>query len=152
MNLNFTLAKARDFDVVILKENGWINYTKLCKDLTGKSEKFRRLIIDSEQLHELIKSYESKLMTEEFLGHEINVTNLVNCGILKSFGSIQQVKNKDYVGTYGPRYMLDFIIMTCNISYYKFSKLLNFSDKSHLKDNMFLKLRMFDITSENKNL
>lgn len=48
MNLNFTLAKARDFDVVILKENGWINYTKLCKDLTGKSEKFRRLIIDSE--------------------------------------------------------------------------------------------------------
>lgn len=24
-----------------------------------------------------------------------------------------------YIGTYGPRYMLDFIIMTCDISYYK---------------------------------
>ena len=24
----FTVAKARDFDVIILKENGWINYTK----------------------------------------------------------------------------------------------------------------------------
>lgn len=55
-------------------------------------------------------------MTSEFRRHEYK---LINFGILKSYGSIQQVKNKDYVGTYGPRYMLDFIIMTCNVKYYK---------------------------------
>ena len=85
MNANFTLAKARDFDVVILKENGWINYTKLCKDLTGKSEKFRHLIGDNETLKHLITLYEPKLMTAEFRGHEINISNLTKYGMSYPF-------------------------------------------------------------------
>lgn len=113
----FTTAKVRDFDVVILKENGWINYTKLCKDLTGKSEKFRNLLKDSEQLHELIKSYEN-LSTVEFHGRNITITNLVEMNILSTFKNPKEYDSM-YIGTYGPRYMLDFIIMTCNISYYK---------------------------------
>ena len=112
----FATAKVRDFDVVILKENGWINYTKLCKDLTGKSEKFRHLINDNEQLQVLIRNYEYNLSTAEFRGTQFTVIKLTELDILKTFN-----KNVDnnYKGTYGPRYMLDFIIMTCNISYYK---------------------------------
>lgn len=59
MSKLFIAAKIRDFDVVILKDNGWINYTKLCKDLTGIRTKFRDLINDNKQTFlKLFDSYE----------------------------------------------------------------------------------------------
>ena len=115
----FATTKVRDFDVVILKENGWINYTKLCKDLTGKSDKFKGLIRKNPDLHQLILSYNERLMKGPQSLHEITIDNLIKLNIFIKYGSILQVKNPNYVGTYGPRYILDFIIMTCNISYYK---------------------------------
>lgn len=111
----FTTTKVRDFDVVILKENGWINYTKLCKDLTGFDEKFRRLIGSNEDMQFIIKEYE-KIGTDEMVGTKFTIINLTKIGILKTFNS--GVGN-DFKGTYGPRYMLDFIIITCNVKYYK---------------------------------
>ena len=117
MNTNFTLAKARDFDVVILKENGWINYTKLCRDLTGNEDKFRSLINKNTSLQILIKSYEN-LRPENSPVLDFTINNLTKLNILKQFNNYRQVGEIN-VGTYGPRYMLDFIIMTCNINYYK---------------------------------
>ena len=131
----FTVAKARDFDVIILKENGWINYTKLCKDLTGKTEKFRNLIKDNESLHQLIMIHIQNLGTVEFHGTQFNVENLSKLNILKTFNKVEN----NFKGTYGPRYMLDFIIMTCNIKYYKsiYDALELIDDYANLNNSSF---------------
>ena len=58
-NSKFIKTKERDFDMVILKESGWINYTKLCKNLTGNEDKFRSLVNKNTSLQILIKNYEN---------------------------------------------------------------------------------------------
>lgn len=111
----FTTAKVRDFDVIILKENGWINYTKLCKDLTGIRTKFRDLILDNKQtFSKLFESYEEN-SRREFPPTEISIQNLEQVYLLITYNNV----GNNFKGTYGPRYLLDFIIIKCDISYYK---------------------------------
>ena len=98
----FTTAKVRDFDVVILKENGWINYTKLCRDLTNNDDKFRSLINKNTSLQTLIQSYEN-LRPENSPVLEFTIKSLTNLNILKQFNNYKQVGESN-VGTYGPRY------------------------------------------------
>lgn len=115
MNELFTIAKVRDFDVIILKDNGWINYTKLCKDLTGIRTKFRDLINDNKETFlKLFTSYEQNSW-REFPPTEISIQNLKRIHLLLSYNNV----DNNFKGTYGPKYLLDFIIIKCDISYYK---------------------------------
>ena len=54
---NFTYAKARDFEILVHKESGFINYTKLCKDLTGNRKSFNKLIETNPGFQSLILSF-----------------------------------------------------------------------------------------------
>lgn len=134
MTERFIIAKARDLDVVVLKENGWINYTKLCTDLTSNNDKFRSLINKNTNLQTLILSHE-KISTGEFSGTQITVNKLTELHVLMFFNNID---NK-FKGTYGPRYMLDFIIMTCDITYYKLihDALETIDDYSNVNNSSF---------------
>ena len=115
MNELFTTIKVGDFNVVILKNNGWINYTKLCRDLTGIRTKFRDLINDNrETFLKLFNSYEQNSCSE-FTTAKISIRNLEGKNLLLSYNNI----DINFKGTYGPRYLLDFIIIKCDISYYK---------------------------------
>ena len=117
--LVFKVAKARDFEVIIREDNGFINYTKLCQQINGgkkpfynikKNDDFKRLCIQmensaqgfplAENLTSLYKSISDKIE------YELNGANNNN-------------DNARISGTYMPRYLLDYVIMTCDISYYK---------------------------------
>ena len=117
---NFTYAKARDFEILIHKESGFINYTKLCKDLTGNNESFRILLRSNPGFQALILSFiQENNPGPTSPGSEtinFNISYLTTQNILINFN--KDVKLNE-MGTYGPKWMLDYIILHFKPEYYK---------------------------------
>ena len=110
---NFTYTKARDFEILVHKESGFINYTKLCKD-------FNKLIETNPGFQSLILSFiqENNMSPtrDTFQTSNFNVKYLVSQNICLMF-KIGVKLNE--MGTYGPKWMLDYIILHFKPEYYK---------------------------------
>ena len=117
---NFTYAKARDFEILVHKESGFINYTKLCKDLTDDRKAFRNLFKYNPGFQALILSFIQEnnpgAVTPRSETINFNVSYLVSQNVLINFN--KDVKLNE-MGTYGPKWMLDYIILHFKPEYYK---------------------------------
>ena len=117
--VEYKLVKARDFEVIVRSDNGFINYTKLCQQINDnrrpfsqlkKAETFKRLCIQMEFSAGRIRPAENVTSLYEQIKDHIEIT---------TSGSNNNVDLARVAGTYMPRYLLDYVIMTCDIGYYK---------------------------------
>ena len=117
--VEYKLVKARDFEVIVRSDNGFINYTKLCQQINGgkkpfynikANETFIRLCIQMENNSPGIPCELPEVSLYEQIKDRIEITET---------GSSKSEDRNRVAGTYMPRYLLDYVIMTCDISYYK---------------------------------
>lgn len=101
----FNIINANELEIVIMKNKKWINYTKLCKNL-GKN--FVNIVNTNNKFSKLVRTYED-------ITYDFNIENLIKNNILCNYKGIEN----EFTGIYGPRYMLEFIVITCDITYYK---------------------------------
>ena len=101
----FEIINISEFDIIRLKTNKWINYTKLCKNLNNN---FKTIINENINMSKLIKTHEN-------INYEITLKNLIKNNILIKYSNVED----KFKGVYGPEYMLEFIIFTCDITYHK---------------------------------
>lgn len=121
LNKQFSSFEFADFDVIVHKESGFINYSRLCKDLktTTVQSCFKKIINSNQKIWDIIMLYENK---EELKYKPRNIQTLVDLGIFKIF--INGVSPK-YFGTYGPSYLFNYVVMNTNIKYYKYINVNN---------------------------
>ena len=117
--VEYKLIKARDFEVIVCSNNGFINYTKLCQQINDerypfsqlkKADTFKRLCIQMENNSGRILPELPEVSLYEQIKDRIEITET---------GSSKSEDRNRIAGTYMPRYLLDYVIMTCDISYYK---------------------------------
>ena len=117
--VEYKLVKARDFEVIVRSDNGFINYTKLCQQINGgkkpfynikANDNFKRLCIQMETSSPGIPGDENKVSLYEQIKDRIEIE--ITGG--KEGSELEKLR-----GTYMPRYLLDYVIMTCDIGYYK---------------------------------
>ena len=117
--VEYKLVKARDFEVIVRSDNGFINYTKLCQQINDnrrpfsqlkKSETFQRLCIQMENSSGRIRPEQLDGSLYEQIKDRIEI---------EEGGRQQDPIIARISGTYMPRYLLDYVIMTCDIGYYK---------------------------------
>ena len=117
--IEYKFAKARDFEVIVRSDNGFINYTKLCQQINDghvpfrnikMNEEFKRLCIQMENNSAGIPAELPEVSLYEQIKDRIEITET---------GSSKSEDRNRIAGTYMPRYLLDYVIMTCDISYYK---------------------------------
>ena len=139
----FMTVKARDREVIV-DENGLINYTRLMETITGSRDSFRSvcrnnsglyahvLYHDREKLEawakkELTKTKKSEVRLNsrtseinEFLSSikTIEIDTLVKAHILVVYNGANSKANRACSGTYGPRYLLDFLLFNVDSIYY----------------------------------
>ena len=135
--VEFRYSKARDFEVII-DSNGYINYSKLLEQITGNRKKLLQLCEWNTSVFKLIYDYEKekidaylhkqeKSSVSRFLDTEENDENL---SLPKTMTVTQLVEANVFIiynggthrelwGTYGPRYLLDILIILSDVSYYK---------------------------------
>ena len=133
----FRYSKARDFEVII-DSNDYINYSKLLEQISGQTEKLRLLCKNNSSILTLIYDYEKEKIdewmkktmkssvrlfsrTEEndeilSLPQTMTISQLVeaNVFIVYTGGT-----HRELWGTYGPRYLLDILIMFTDVRYYR---------------------------------
>lgn len=121
LNKQFSSFEFVDFNVIVHKESGFINYSRLCKDLktTTVQSCFKKIINSNQKIWDIIMLYENK---EELKYKPRNIQTLVDLGIFKIF--INGVSPK-YFGTYGPSYLFNYVVMNTNIKYYKYINVNN---------------------------
>ena len=117
--VEYKLVKARDFEVIVRSDNDFINYTKLCQQINDnrrpfsqlkKSETFQRLCIQMEEPSGRIRPDGNEPSLYEQIKNRIEIE--ITGGDRGS--DMERIR-----GTYMPRYLLDYVIMTCDIGYYK---------------------------------
>lgn len=133
----FRYSKARDFEVII-DANGYINYSKLLESISGKSSKFKKLCERNSSILTLVYDYEKgkidaylrkskKSSVVPFAATEENdentslpkiltISQLVEASVLIVYNG---GSHRELWGAYGPRYLLDVLIMTTDIRYYR---------------------------------
>ena len=155
---SFKLAKARDFEVIVDAE-GRINYTKLLTQITGDENKLSNMCRFNSSILDVVRSYdEDKLLVwkgkfgsnsiprklgiaqegNNSLPDTMTVSQLKQASIFTEHrGGSKEVQF--LTGTYGPRYLLDILIILTRPSYYKLiHELLETIDNgSHLKNRSF---------------
>ena len=138
----FRTVKARDREVII-DADGLINYTTMMRDITGNRYSFRDICRDNRSLYAHVLHHDRKKLEawaskelartkksstggnppveeiNEFLSEirTIEIEGLVNAGILvvRKGGP---TSTSSYRGTYGPRYLLDFLLFNVDVVYY----------------------------------
>ena len=133
----FAYSKARDFEVIIDLETDYINYSKLCYLITEVDDKFKALVRfnchkfnniiyakDTDKLLKVLDPDDRRKVEEMSRGRILPLENIkkileiinsykftmdkyVELGI---FYTISGGKDVNIRGTYGPRYLIDFII------------------------------------------
>lgn len=116
LNNQFSSFEFADLKVIVHKDSGFINYSRLCKDLktTTIQSCFKKMINSNQKLWDIIMLYECK---EELKYKQRNIQTLVDLGIFKIFSNGVSPK---YFGTYGPLYLFNYVVMSTNIKYYKY--------------------------------
>ena len=153
-NHTFKMTKARGKEIIVM-EDGRINLTKFCqmfgdkafRDLR-KTKEFKWIVIGVENSQLDRKEKSPNFMTESFL----SVINEAQKWSLSSYAQLEKMvfyeaphgkptsKEGKVSGTYGPRYLIDWLIMIENPIYYSLvHELLNSID-----DGAQLKNRSFD--------
>ena len=151
--VEYKLVKARDFEVIVRSDNGFINYTKLCQQINdGKkpfykvkdTQTFKYLCIQMENHDQLICRSCSDVSLYEEIKSRIEMTEEGN-----STPEIARIS-----GTYMPRYLLDYVIMTCDISYYKLiHELMDSIDQvAQERQRSFIEELQSNISEQNRKL
>ena len=151
--VEYKLVKARDFEVIVRSDNGFINYTKLCQQINdGKkpfynikaNETFKRLCIQMEIHEPGIPGACSDARLYEQIKSRIEITEEGN-----STSEIARIS-----GTYMPRYLLDYVIMTCDIGYYKLvHELMDSIDRvAQERQRSFIEELQSNISEQNRKL
>ena len=139
----FMTVKARDREVIV-DENGYINYSKLMESITGNRDSFRGICRKNQSLcahvlhhdkakleawaeQELKKTKKSKARSfdrtseiDDFLSSikTIEIEALIEANILIAYSGSGNKDIRRCSGTYGPRYLLDFLLFNVDVSYY----------------------------------
>ena len=107
--VEYKLVKARDFEVIVRSDNGFINYTKLCQQINDnrrpfsqlkKSETFQRLCIQMENSSGRIRPEQLDASLYEQIKDRIEI---------EEGGRQQDPIIARISGTYMPRYLLDYV-------------------------------------------
>ena len=152
--VEYKLVKARDFEVIVRSDNGFINYTKLCQQINdGKkpfynikaNETFKRLCIQIEEPSpgNPGDGNESSLYEQIKERIEIEIT-----------GGDRGSEMERIRGTYMPRYLLDYVVMTCDVSYYKLiHELMDSIDQvAQERQRSFIEELQSNISEQNRKL
>jgi hypothetical protein len=120
-NSEFYITKFVDIDLLIHRKTGFINYTKLCKDLksSDNNNHFKRIISSNSKIWDIIFTYENN---EQLYNGPRTIKHLSD---MKVFKIIVNGVSPKYFGTYGPKYLFNYVVLTANIGYYKY---LNFNE------------------------
>lgn len=154
----FKFSKARDFEIIVDAE-GRINYTKLLTQITGDRNKLKHICEHNSSILEVIRSYdEDRILawSEKFVSNSMAAFTAIapeGNNSLPETLTISQLKQaciftehrggskevQFLTGTYGPRYLLDILIILTRPSYYRLiHELLETIDNgSHLKNRSF---------------
>jgi peptidoglycan hydrolase CwlO-like protein len=101
-------------EIIINKSTKYVNYTKLCikiSDILKTNVIFDK--INNETLcQELIKSHERKKIESDLRFDHKNKLNIEKLLALDIYYQIPKKTTSIYNGTYGPLYILDYIILT----------------------------------------
>ncbi len=117
--VEYKLVKARDFEVIVRSNNGFINYTKLCQQINDGRVPFRNIKMN-EEFKRLCIQMEFPSAGIPADGNEASLYEQIKDRIEISItGGDKGYEMERIRGTYMPRYLLDYVIMTCDISYYK---------------------------------
>ena len=107
--VEYKLVKARDFEVIVRSDNGFINYTKLCQQINDgrcqfrdikKIDTFKRLCIQMEISAEQIIASQNETSLYEQIKDHIEI---------EEGGRQQDPIIARISGTYMPRYLLDYV-------------------------------------------
>ena len=119
-NTQFKTIDYFGFEVIIHIPTKTINYTKFCKFLkqTKNHNIFKNMIHYNSKLWDIIISFEAHKIKnlDEFMMKPKNISTLVEEKIFYTFMS---KVNPHYFGTYGPEYLLPYLILNCGPIYYK---------------------------------
>ena len=131
----FRYSKARDFEVII-DANGYINYSKLLERISGNRKKLLQLCESNSGVFDNVYEYEKEkidawlkttksLMSgfpdikeiDEILSlpKTMTVAQLVEANVFVEYKG----KPNNIAGTYGPRYLIDVLIIFTDSKYYK---------------------------------
>ena len=151
----FKFAKARDFEIIVDTE-GRINFTKLLTQITGDRNKLKHICEHNSSILEVIRSYDKEKILiwrrkfcSDMVASNAAITQDENISFQSTMtiSQLQQAgifinhsgKPNNIAGTYGPRYLLDILIILTRPSYYKLiHELLETIDEgSHLKNRSF---------------
>ncbi len=152
--VEYKLVKARDFEVIVRSDNSFINYTRLCQQINGGkkpfynikvNEDFKRICIQMENSSPGIPGDENKASLYEQIKDRIEIT--ITGG--KEGSELEKLR-----GTYMPRYLLDYVIMTCDISYYKLiHELMDSIDQvAQERQRSFIEELQSNISEQNRKL
>lgn len=125
MNKDFKIIQYMDLNLVIHIPTKMINYTRLCKDLKNTTDHniFRKMISNNLRLWEIILRHELNKKIQnvnDFISKPRNIQTLIDFDILHNF---KRGISPKYFGTYGPQYLLIFMIVNCSAQYY--DKIIN---------------------------
>ena len=120
MNKDFKIIQYMDLKLVVHTPTKMINYTRLCKDLKKSTDHniFRKMISNNSRLWEIIIRHElnKKIQSvDDFIGKPRNIQTLIDLDILHNF---KRGMSPKYFGTYGPQYLLMFIIFNYSAKHY----------------------------------
>lgn len=144
MNKDFKIIQYMDLELVVHVPTKMINYTRLCKDLRNTTDHniFRKMISNNLRLWEIIIRHElnKKIQNvDDFISKPRNVQTLINLNILHNF---KQGVSPKYFGTYGPKYLLMFIIFNCSAKYY--IRIIN--EMIYWNDELYLQSKQENVT------
>lgn len=127
---------------MIVDANGYINYSKLLAKISGQAEKFANLCKDNTDVFKLIyenekekvDEYLRKSMKSKVKGNPVTsqnddeklslpkimtVSQLVEARVLIVYSGSGNADNRLVSGTFGPRYLIDLLIILTDVHYYK---------------------------------
>lgn len=116
---DFTVSRSRGIEIILRIRNSSINYSKLC-DCIG-STSFRRLK-DKDHFQQFVEQYYNykNLATTKYSDIEKMI-----------FTNFPESENETIGGIYGPKWILDYVLISTNVKYYSLiHKLIEAADDS----------------------
>lgn len=113
----FKIESIFSIDCWVDTKTDFINYSKLCKNITGIKQKFKDICKDNKLIIEIIYNNEpdkfQSLLNDEITDKlkylkqlKFNISKFIELGIFETFRGYPSKIS----GTYGPRYLLDGIL------------------------------------------
>ena len=118
-NEDFTISRSRGVEIILRMRNGSINYTKLCECIGSIS--FRRLK-DKDHFQQFVEQYYN--YKNSTTSRYIDIEDMI-------FTNFPESENDIIGGIYGPKWILDYVLISSNVKYYSLiHKLIEAADDS----------------------